>query len=177
MPRHNIRLNSFIFLKFVAPALIKSVPSYTSTLLVLAKKLGLVLLKRNMKLKTKFECVTILFGQDFLNKGRCSTLGFFPVSRRYPRYRSVQGVVTLYKHLNSHTQTARPGTTACRQYTYLSRAGVEPVTQSDFSVDQLYTELTAQYYICTLKDTATSEFVATVTFDNRHDWQLWPNKV
>ena len=41
--------------------------------------------------------------------------------------------ITLKKNIykqNSHTQTARPGTTTSSPYKYLFRAGIEPATRS-----------------------------------------------
>ena len=35
-------------------------------------------------------------------------------------------VLWVYKHLNSHIQTASPGTSKCRSYNYLFGAGIEP---------------------------------------------------
>ena len=39
-------------------------------------------------------------------------------------------IVGAFTNRISHTQTARPGTTTCRSYKNLFRAGIEPVTRS-----------------------------------------------
>ena len=61
-------------------------------------------------------------------------LNFFLFSlkkKTLPHTKDISCIVdAYYKHINSLTHTARPGTTNCKSYKYLFHAGIEPTTRS-----------------------------------------------